>query len=53
MVIKKAPPKKKPRMIYLFPDLDRRLRVYAAEEGRPISVVVSDAVEAYLKGKRK
>ncbi len=53
MATKKAPPKKKPRMIYLLPDLDRRLRVHAAEQGRPISVVVSDAVEAYLKAKRR
>ena len=43
---------KRPRTIYLPPDLDRRLRSYAADADRPVSQVIEDAVREHLKGWR-
>ncbi len=47
-----APPeKKRVRMVYLPPDLDRRLRLRAAAMERDVSGVVAEAVELYLSKK--
>ena len=54
MATKKPKPSEKTRRMLYFPkDLDRRLRMYAAERGRPISTIVTDAVATYLKAKRR
>lgn len=38
--------------IYLDQDLDARLRVVAAEEGRSAAAVIRDALRTYLAGRR-
>jgi len=43
---------KRARTVYLPPELDRRLRLHAAELDRTVSDVIADAVAAFLKGKR-
>ena len=50
---KKKPTRKDRRLIYLDSDLNRRLRVYAAEEGIPISTVAETAITAYLKSRKR
>ena len=49
----KAAPEKLQRTIYLLPELDKDLRVYAAAARRRVSDVVADAITAYLKSRKR
>ena len=43
---------KRPRTIYIRVELDRRLRTYAAEQDLPVSTVIDQALERFLKARK-